>query len=168
MGWRQGTVAGKGGLGVRGLFLCPPAEPMHIHTQVPGRFRHTIALLRNQADCLPFKLCRRGLAFLCHAWTPPGVIIPRFSRCPFLVDHNRLDEVKASLEQAMTVLAVLVDDLSPALGRNCAPHSSTPCANHSGAVSRDWSLSKRRWMPWPRKVKAWARSISWSASSACP
>ena len=27
-----------------------------------------------------------------------------------------LDDVKASLEQAMTVLAVLVDDLSPALG----------------------------------------------------
>jgi hypothetical protein len=27
-----------------------------------------------------------------------------------------LDEVKASLEQAMTVLDVLVDDLSPALG----------------------------------------------------
>jgi hypothetical protein len=36
----------------------------------------------------------------------------------FLIEEvlMALDEVKASLEQAMTVLAGLVDDLSPALG----------------------------------------------------
>ena len=33
-----------------------------------------------------------------------------------------LDDVKASLEQVKTVLDVLVDDLSPALGRDYAPH----------------------------------------------
>ena len=71
-----------------------------------------------------------------------------------------LDEVKASLEQAMTVLDVLVDDLSPARGRDYASHSSTPCANHSGTVAKHWSISKQRWMPWPRMVKVWARSPS--------
>src|SRR5262245_6361396 len=55
---------------------------------VPGRVRHTIAWRCTQADCLPFTLCRRGLALLWHTGTPPGVIMPRFSRCPFLVNHN--------------------------------------------------------------------------------
>ena len=78
-----------------------------------------------------------------------------------------LDDVKASLEQAMTVLDVLVDDLSPALGeglRTALEHTlRQPLRDRLEAVE----LSKRRWMPWPPKVQRRVRSPSWSASSAC-
>lgn len=35
-----------------------------------------------------FQLCRRGLALLGHAGTPSGVILPRVSQGPLLLDHN--------------------------------------------------------------------------------
>ena len=69
-----------------------------------------------------------------------------------------LDEVKASLDQAMIVLDVLVEDLSPRpWGRSCAPSWRTPCANHFGVVSRCWSNSRRGWMPCPRNLSEKSR-----------
>src|SRR4029450_12841908 len=85
---RQATVARERGGGVGGVFLFPPAEHIDIDAQVPGSFRHAVALVRNEADGFLLKLCCIGLAFLCHVWTPPAVLIPRLFQCPLLSDHN--------------------------------------------------------------------------------
>ena len=59
-----------------------------------------------------------------------------------------LDEFKASLEQALTTLDVLVEDLSPTLGEALRTELEHTCASRSRA-SAALEEPKPRWMRWP-------------------
>ena len=48
---------------------------------------------------------RIGLALLGPPGTPPGGIFPRFSRCPFLLDHNT--EVRREFGRSHTISAAV-------------------------------------------------------------
>jgi hypothetical protein len=85
---RHAAVAWKGG----GLFLheftFPALAHLGVEPEIPGCFGQRISLLRYQLDRFSFECRGIGTAFVWHHRTPPLAILPRLSRCPFLLNHN--------------------------------------------------------------------------------
>ena len=86
----QTTVAWKG---VRALLLQGPLPlPQHggMQAQIPGGFTDSIAVMRDQLHRFALELSGVYLPFGCQQSTPPLLIFPRLSRCPLLLNHNRM------------------------------------------------------------------------------
>src|SRR5918994_4477148 len=87
---RQTTCPGAGPVRSCLMVACPAPTHRGIEPSMACRFGNPIALCHHEAHGFTLQCCGIGLALLCHHGTPPVPILSRFSKCPFLVNHNNI------------------------------------------------------------------------------
>ena len=75
----------------------PPHLGMQAH--IASRCTDTLAVVGEQGHRFSFDFRCIHLAFGCHQSTPPRPIFPRVSRCPLLLNHNRVHKTANVLDK---------------------------------------------------------------------